>query len=251
MQACKSYMPLFWSRGDSMSKAIRAIITDIEGTTTPLDFVKKILFPFSSKHLNDYVRARIENNEMHKILLAVNNTAKEEFGITLDTTGAIALLQRWIEEDRKHPALKEIQGMMWHDGYKAEAFRGEVYQDVAPSLNQWKSNNILLGVYSSGSVQAQKDLFTFSSAGNLAGLFRYFFDTKIGAKQDVKSYEAIVKTLTLAPSDILFLSDVIAELDAAKAAGMHTIQLVREGTTPGTTHPTAADFHAVSEQMDL
>lgn len=228
---------------------MKLIITDIEGTTTPIDFVKKVLFPFSAKYLEDYVTARLDLNTMQKILMQVSQTAKEEIGMSLDSKAAIQMLLQWIEEDRKHPALKTIQGQMWREGYASGVFTSEVYDDVPPALRRWHDAGNTLCVYSSGSVEAQKDLFKYTNAGDLSGLFRYFFDTSVGAKQEVQSYINILeKTQTIGP-DALFLSDIEAELDAAAKAGIKTIQVLRAGTIPGTRHSTAADFGDVQKMV--
>jgi enolase-phosphatase E1 len=152
------------------------------------------------------------------------------------------ILCRWIEEDRKHPGLKAIQGMIWHEGYRAGAFTPGLYEDVVPVLNRWRRNGLRLALYSSGSEQAQRLLAEHTTDGDLTGLFSNFFDTSIGAKTESASYRRIGQILTLSSKDILFLSDIEAELDAAAEAGFNTTQIVRAGTNAGTAHPVCSNF---------
>jgi enolase-phosphatase E1 len=152
------------------------------------------------------------------------------------------ILSRWIEEDRKHPGLKAIQGMIWHEGYRAGAFAPGLYDDVVPALNRWRGNGLQLALYSSGSEQAQRLLVGHTTDGDLTDLFSNFFDTSIGAKTETASYRRIGQILALSSKDILFLSDIEAELDAAAEAGFNTTQIVRAGTNAGTAHPVCSNF---------
>jgi enolase-phosphatase E1 len=136
-------------------------------------------------------------------------------------------LQGWIDQDRKHTALKALQGLIWEAGYREGDFTAPLYPDVAPALRAWHAAGHGLAVYSSGSVPAQKLLFSHTDAGDLVPLFRDFFDTEIGHKRDADSYRLIADRLDRSPGDILFLSDVVAELDAAREAGMRTVLLDR------------------------
>ena len=152
----------------------------------------------------------------------------------------------WIETDQKVTPLKALQGMVWADGYQRGDFKGHLYSDVAPALRQWKDLGKALYVYSSGSVQAQKLLFGYSDAGDLTPLFSGYFDTHIGHKREAAAYHRIVTELDLPPAAVLFLSDVVEELDAAKQAGMQTLQLVREGTQAGNTHACVTRFDEIA-----
>lgn len=193
---------------------ITYVLLDIEGTTTPITFVHDVLFPFSKRHLKRYVA---------------------------DPERAARLL-RYIEEDRKDPELKELQGRIWQEGYASGELVSVLYPDVKPALEKWKAAGKSLGIYSSGSVQAQKLLFAHTQVGDLTPLFSDYFDTKVGAKRQRSAYERIVKSLGRPAGEILFLSDVTEELDAAAAAHMKTTQLVRPGTAAGTHHPVVASF---------
>jgi enolase-phosphatase E1 len=155
-------------------------------------------------------------------------------------------LEYWIKTDRKHPALKGIQGLLWQAGYEMGEFKGHLYADVLPQLQRWQQEGLCLGVYSSGSVAAQKLLFGFSDYGNINHLFSHNFDTAIGHKQAAESYQNIINQLQLLPSEILFLSDVEAELDAAHTVGINVIQLVRGATIATNKYKTASDFAEVA-----
>lgn len=228
---------------------IKLILNDIEGTTTPISYVHEKLFPYASKHLSMFVKTFADTPQVTKCLLAVNETSKEENGVTLDQQGAIALLQKWIAEDRKHTALKDLQGLIWKQGYVTGELVSELYEDVAPQLRNWHSRKIQLGVYSSGSVEAQKLLFSHTPSGDLSGIFSFFFDTNIGHKRDPQSYKNIGEETGLRPEQILFLSDIVEELDAARSEGFSTAQLIRPGTTPANTHPTCNNYREVDQYL--
>ncbi|MDY7227726.1 acireductone synthase [Hyalangium rubrum] len=222
---------------------IRAIVTDIEGTTSSLRFVHEVLFPYSARHLEEFVLQHLREPAVREQL---HETARLAELDPEDTPALIAQLLRWIAEDRKSPPLKLLQGMLWERGYREGAFQGHLYEDAAQLLRQWQRQGLRLYVYSSGSEQAQKLLFGYSSHGDLTPLFSVYFDTRVGAKREVASYRRIAQELGEAPGNILFLSDVKEELDAARAAGLHTTWLVREGALPAQPlHPVARDFHEV------
>jgi enolase-phosphatase E1 len=213
-----------------------AIITDIEGTTTPIDFVHKTLFPYARARLAAFCAA----DRGRQVLADVPEPA-------LDT------LLGWMDRDEKITALKTIQGMIWDEGYRAGTLKSVIYPDVPPALKRWSQGGLRLFVYSSGSVAAQKLLFGHSDAGDLTPLFSGFFDTAVGPKRDLASYTTICRGAGLAPGETLFLSDVAAELDAARTAGLRTCQLVRaqDGTKPSPDHDTAADFAEVAAKYGL
>jgi enolase-phosphatase E1 len=139
----------------------------------------------------------------------------------------VEVLQGWIDEDRKHTALKALQGMVWSDGYRNADFAAHIYPDAAPALQAWKESGLPLYVYSSGSVPAQRLFFGHSDAGDLTPLFSGWFDTEIGGKREADSYRRIAESIGIAPADILFLSDVVEELDAAREAGLATVLVDR------------------------
>lgn len=218
------------------------ILTDIEGTTTSISFVHEVLFPYSAAQLAPWVRARAHEPRVQAILQDVADTVQREQGVATDIDGQIATLQQWIREDRKHGALKALQGDLWKDGYESGAFTSHVYADVAPALARWRDRGLRMGVYSSGSVPAQRLLFGHTEAGDLRPFFSDYFDTAVGHKREVQSYRNIVRALGRPAGEILFLSDVPEELDAALEAGMQGIQLLRPGTVPAGRHRGAASF---------
>ena len=223
--------------------SVRAILTDIEGTTTSVRFVFDVLFPYARGHLAEYVRAHADQPAVREQLAAVAREAGRE----LDDEAAIAQLIRWIDEDKKITPLKALQGMIWQAGYRNGNFTGHIYPDAVAKLREWHGAGVDLYVYSSGSVQAQKLIFGFSDAGDLTPLFSGYFDTQVGGKREADSYRKIVEEISLPAGEILFLSDIAEELDAAAQAGMQTMQLMREsdGTQATDRHPTAADFNAI------
>ncbi len=225
-----------------MKGKLSTILFDIEGTTTPIAFVHQVLFPYSEKHLASFVRRHADDPEVRACLAGTKETARAERGEQLDDASALVQLELWIKEDRKHPALKTLQGLVWRHGYVAGEFQSAVYVDVKPALTRWKAAGLALGVYSSGSVAAQKLLFKFSDQGDLTPLLSCYFDTAVGGKRDAASYLRILSELGLGGDQVAFLSDVEEELDAAKAAGLHPVQIIRAGTKPSQRHATCKDF---------
>ena len=203
---------------------IKAIVTDIEGTTSSLSFVRDILFPYARANLPDYVRQHQGEPTIKQFLVDTCHEA----GIEFDTEGAIAQLIQWIDQDKKITPLKALQGLIWEAGYKQGDFKGHLYQDAIDNLKAWKKKEISLYVYSSGSVLAQKLLFGHTDSGDLRPLFSGYFDTTIGGKKEADSYRKIAEETGFAGNDILFLSDIKEELDAAKTAGFRTICLTRD-----------------------
>jgi enolase-phosphatase E1 len=221
---------------------IRAILSDIEGTTSSISFVKDVLFPYAREHLADYVRAHVDDAEVRKLIDEVGRVC----GALFDDEQAIAQLIRWIDEDRKVTPLKSLQGLIWEAGYRNGDFCGHVYADAVRKLHEWRERGKALYLFSSGSVYAQKLLFRHTEYGDLTPLFSGYFDTHVGAKQEADSYRKIAETVGLAPRDILFLSDIEAELDAAREAGLKTCHLVRDGSISDRgNHPQARDFDAI------
>lgn len=215
------------------------ILTDIEGTTSSISFVKDVLFPYARRELPRFVRERGDEPEVRRWLDAV---ATEHGAICSDDV-IIETLQGWIDEDRKHTALKALQGMLWRDGYRSADFTAHIYPDAARALRRWHDAGHVLAVYSSGSVAAQKLFFGNSDAGDLLPLFSAFFDTEVGGKREAASYARIADALDRAPGDIVFLSDVVAELDAARDAGLGTVLVDRRGDYPQPRTGAACNGH--------
>lgn len=224
---------------------VKYILTDIEGTTTSISFVHDVLFPYAAAHLPSWVRSHRSEPRVQAVLQQVAETVLAENGMATDEGAQIEWLLHWIRDDRKHPALKALQGYLWKDGYENGAYTAHVYPDVAPALARWHAQGLKMGVYSSGSVPAQRLLFGYSEAGDLQPFFGDYFDTAVGHKRERKSYENIQKALGLPASEILFLSDIPEELDAAQEAGMATLQLLRPGTAASAHHKGVSSFDEI------
>ena len=224
---------------------IKAIVTDIEGTTTSISFVADVLFPYARKRIAKFIVEHAREPEVSAEIAAVRAHINES-AASLEKVGQV--LEKWIDEDKKITSLKTLQGLIWRAGYEDGSLKGHLYPEVAAKLQQWKEAGIQLNVYSSGSEAAQKLLFGFSEAGDITPLFTHFFDTRIGAKRETASYEVIKQTLNLPGNEILFLSDVVQELDAAHDAGLKTMALDRECIGEGFgSHPFVNNF----DQIDL
>lgn len=212
----------------SSKNGIKAILTDIEGTTSSISFVKDVLFPYAYRHLPGFVQEYAQ--EIETIL---NDVRAEENNDGLSDEEVVEVLQRWIEEDKKLTPLKTLQGMIWQAGYEAGELHGHIYEDAVDRLKRWKKAGFDLYIYSSGSVAAQKLLFSNTASGDLTPLFSGYFDTTTGPKLQSESYEKIAAQIGLAPERILFLSDNTQEIEAAAKAGMPVIVLDRDGLQDG------------------
>ena len=215
------------------------ILTDIEGTTSSISFVKDVLFPYARRELPRFVREHGSEPEVRRWL---DQVALENGGLCQDAM-IVETLQGWIDEDRKHTALKALQGMIWEAGYASADFTAPVYPDAVDALRGWHDAGHALAVYSSGSVPAQKLLFAHTDAGDLTGLFSAWFDTTVGGKREAGSYARIVRELGVAASQVMFLSDVVAELDAAREAGLGTVLVDRDTDYPQPRTGEAAGGH--------
>ncbi len=209
---------------------VKYILTDIEGTTTSVKFVYDELFPYFLENID-----RLEDLKSNKVVqeafkAAVHLANKLESRRLKSVPEIIATLKRWCEEDKKITPLKTVQGVIWEQGYQSGEIKGHVYPEVKGEIEKWISKGIKLGIFSSGSVAAQKLLFGNSVQGDLTPFFQNYFDTKTGGKKEVETYKTISEIVNLEPQTILFLSDIVDELDSAQNAGMQTCQLVRPGT---------------------
>jgi len=224
-----------------------AVLTDIEGTTTSISFVYDVLFPYAAGRLDEYCSQPDPGPELADALERLRREHAEEsardasfppFGNGADYA------RRLMAEDRKSTGLKLLQGVIWEEGYRTGALRSQVFPDVFPALTAWREAGIRLRVFSSGSVRAQKLLFAHTEAGDLTPLFEGFHDTTTGPKREAASYAAIAEAFGLPAGEILFLSDVREELDAAAESGMRTGMLVRPGNRPADAggHPVYRDF---------
>jgi len=221
---------------------IKAILTDIEGTTSSISFVKDVLFPYAARALPGFLHEHWASAAVQEQVHAL----REQTGDALPDAEAVnALLQEWIQQDRKDTPLKALQGVIWRTGYERGDYQAHMYPEVADQLRAWRDQGLRLFVYSSGSIAAQKLFFGYSEAGDLTPLFEHYFDTTSGHKQEVTSYRRITDAIGLPAHEILFLSDIVAELDAAQAAGLHTTLLDREGLAPESDHPRVTRFDEV------
>lgn len=237
----------------------RAILLDIEGTTTPIDFVYQTLFPYArqrakrfiAQHHDDAdVRSDIAGLREQRDADARNNLAPPAWrddSVEAERSSAATYIHWLMDQDRKATALKSLQGKIWEAGYRAGELRGEVYADVPQAFARWRNQGRSMSIFSSGSVLAQKLIFGHSTAGDLTGFIRAYFDTTTGAKQQAESYQRIAAALELPSPEMLFLSDVTAELDAAQLAGMQTALCVRPGSKQPSSsrHPIIQTFDEV------
>lgn len=208
---------------------IQWIVTDIEGTTTEVSFVYDILFPYFRSHMDHW--KTVNSDQMNQVLEQTRLLVLEEQSVNLSTNEALFYqLRQWSIEDRKVTPLKTFQGMVWEQGFKSGAIKGHMYPDVKPALQRWLNGGLKLAIFSSGSIAAQKQLFGFSTEGDLTPYFSAYFDTTTGMKRDEQTYQLIVQQLNAPANSVLFLSDIHQELEAAHATGLRTLQLVRPGT---------------------
>lgn len=214
---------------------MNAILLDIEGTTTPIDFVHKTLFPFARGKMRDFVRSR--GLEIQPEIAQLRGEHAEDFNKgdyreIFDESyddSVSAYLQFLIDIDRKSTPLKSIQGKIWQKGYESGELVSQVFNDVPAAFKNWKGSNMKIAIYSSGSVLAQKLIFKYSNHGDLTQFIDAYFDTNTGHKREAESYRKISNELSEKPEDILFISDIVEELDAAFDAGLRTTLAIRKG----------------------
>ena len=218
------------------------VLTDIEGTIADINFVRNVLFPYAREHLPAFVRQHARQPE---VAAQLDATATEA-GLTRDDLDAlINQLLTWIDQDIKATPLKALQGMVWKTGYANGDFTGHLYPDACDRLKTWHQAGIPLYVYSSGSIQAQALYFQYSDVGDIRAWFRGSFDTTSGPKKEADSYRRIAASMGRDPGDILFLSDIVDELDAASQAGLSTAQICRPGNDSRGSHPHFPDLAAL------
>ena len=225
---------------------IRAIVTDIEGTTTDIRFVHNVLFPYARERLAHYLRAG-EHREPVNVLL--NELRGEIHAPAASVDELIETLYKFMDEDRKSTTLKAIQGHIWREGYVNGDFTGHLYPDVVPAMRRWSDADIDIYIYSSGSVSSQKMLFSHSTEGDVSGLLSGFFDTHVGAKRQVSSYRNISMKTGVPVHPLQFLSDIREELDAARESGWKTVQLIRGEPDTQSTHRQATSFDDIHPEQ--
>lgn len=228
---------------EAAARDVEAVVTDIEGTTSSISFVKEVLFPYARHRMEDFIARHGAEEPVRRQL----DTVREAVGAPLGDDEVARVLCGWIDEDRKATPLKALQGMIWREGYERGDYRAHVYDDAVARLRRWHEDGVPLFVYSSGSALAQRLFFAHTTAGDLTPLFSGYFDTTTGPKQNPDSYHAIARAMGRAPAGILFLSDVMAELDAARSAGMATCLVDRAGdpVQPSGHHPVVHTFTAI------
>jgi len=216
-------------------RSISAVLLDIEGTTTPMAFVYDVLFPYARARLGPYLRAHVAEEELRDVLATLRVEWQEDARKNLDpppwaladVPAAARYLDWLMEEDRKSPSLKRIQGGIWESAFKSGELKPDLFPDVAPALARWKAAGVEIGIYSSGSVLAQKLIFR-----DLLPYISAFFDTSVGPKRSVTSYTRIASEFQVPPEQMLFVSDAPEELNAAQDAGMQIALAVRPGNRP-------------------
>ncbi len=223
---------------------IRAILLDIEGTTTPIAFVHEVLFSYARLHARNYLTEHFGSAE----LVADLQKLREEYALDLkqnlqppplvdephdEKIDSIVAYVNWlIDHDRKTTGLKSLQGKIWKQGYLEGTLKAELFADVAPAMERWRRAGLSISIFSSGSALAQRLLFAHTEAGDLTSFIGNYFDTTVGSKTDVESYRRIADALQLPATEVLFISDVPSEIDAASRAGMQTLLCMRPGNQP-------------------
>jgi enolase-phosphatase E1 len=217
---------------------MRCILLDIEGTTTPIAFVHEVLFSYARTHVRSFLEDNIDSDEVRAdlALLREENAADVNEGRypkLLDQAESIARYIEWlIANDRKSTGLKSLQGKIWREGYLDGSLKSQVFPDVPPAFACWHEKGLRISIFSSGSVLAQKLLFGYTEAGDLTKYISDYFDTNVGAKGEAESYRRIAAAMGLRVNEILFVSDVVRELEAAREAGMKVLLSIRPGNAP-------------------
>ncbi|MDA2913470.1 acireductone synthase [Acidobacteriia bacterium AH_259_A11_L15] len=237
----------------------RALLLDIEGTTTPIEFVYQVLFPYARAHVEEFIErhhaspdvsanlVQLRHEHDRDVAAKLNPPPWHEHSSAARLESAVAYVHWLMDRDRKATPLKSLQGKIWEAGYRSGALRSEVYPDVPPAFARWQAQQKSIAIFSSGSVLAQKLLFVHTTAGDLTRFIRAYFDTSSGAKTQAESYRRIAIMLALPPEEILFLSDVTPELDAARLAGMHIALCIRTGPPhpPTPAYPVIHTFNEI------
>lgn len=213
------------------------ILLDIEGTTTPVDYVFEVLFPFARDHVANFLTTHQQDAEVQTDLQWLRQEYESDLaqGLSVsywqgtEATAAVEYIHHLIAIDRKSTGLKSLQGKIWEQGYRDGRLRSQIFADVKPAFERWIKAGKQVFIFSSGSVQAQKLLFRYSEVGDLTGFISGYFDTQTGSKREAQSYHKIADAIGVAPEKILFISDVTAELKAAQSAKMQTLFSVRPG----------------------
>ena len=219
---------------------VRAILLDIEGTTTPIAFVHDVLFSYAREHVREF----LARNPVAEDIALLREERAVDVREGRNPPESIAEYVEWlISIDRKSTGLKSLQGKIWRQGYLEGSLKSQVFADVAPAFERWRERGLRISIFSSGSVLAQELLFAHTEVGDLTPFIDSYFDTNVGKKGDAQSYRKIAEVMGLPPQEILFISDVVAELDAAHQAGLKTLLSIRPGNAP--QHPTIRSFDEI------
>ncbi|HKR13493.1 MAG TPA: acireductone synthase [Pyrinomonadaceae bacterium] len=227
----------------------KAILLDIEGTTTPIAFVHDVLFTYAREHVRDYLvqHANEIDSDITQLREEHARDTEDPPPLTNDIESITTYVNWLIDRDRKSTGLKSLQGKIWRAGYKAGTLKSQVFDDVRPAFERWHSKGLRISIFSSGSVLAQQLLFAHTETGDLTSFIGAYFDTTVGAKGDAESYRRIASNLNLSAEEILFISDVVTELEAAREAGMQTRLSLRPGNQPQTDPDRFQIIHTLDE----
>ncbi len=245
------------------------ILLDVEGVTTDIKFVHNTLFPYARQHLPGYVQRELAagNRFVEKQAQEIVRISEEKDGINVDLSNVPDVILDWITKDRKDPPLKELQGLVWEHGYKSRDFKGHIYDDAYEQIVDWYGQGVPIGIFSSGSVGAQKLLFAFSDHGDISHFFSHHFSSSegvlrasglytpiakaIGTKTSEEAYRNITSALGVSAHEIMFYSDSAEtpdpaknELGPARSVGLQTVHVIREGLLES-THPMIRGFGGV------
>lgn len=238
---------------------IRAVVLDIEGTTTPITFVYDVLFPYARRALSTHVREHVDSPDLRDVLRRLREEWEQDTArgdappawhdqTRDERIAAIIAYAEWLmDRDRKAFGLKALQGHIWKRGYEEGMLHGEVFPDVPEAFARWRAAGMLIAIYSSGSVLAQQMLFRTTAFGDLTEWINAYFDTSVGPKTSPVSYRHIAAALPCPASSLLFVSDTSAEIDAARAAGCAALMCMRSADcqTLAANVDTVCDFRAI------
>lgn len=227
----------------------RAILLDIEGTTTPIAFVHDVLFSYAREHVREFLSANTAASEVALLREEHAVDVKEGRNPPPLAHDSIAEYVEWlIALDRKSTGLKSLQGKIWREGYEKGLLKAQVFADVPFAFARWRAQGLQINIFSSGSVLAQQLLFAHTEAGDLRPFIDGYFDTNVGKKGEAASYHRIAETIRLKAEQILFISDVVAELDAANAAEMKCLLSIRPGNAE---QPRAQQYQSIQNFDEL
>lgn len=240
--------------------SVHCFLLDIEGTVTPLSFVHDVLFPYARIRIREFLKQNRDQEAIQADLAALQEEHATDVsagrtppavpgGKLREQIDSMTSYIHWLmDQDRKSTALKSLQGKIWKEGYERGDLHATVFPDVRPAFERWRKAGAEIAIFSSGSVLAQQMLFSHTTAGDLTSYIGAYFDTNIGPKSDIKSYEKIVTELKRLSGELLFISDSIDELNAARSAGMHTCLSIRAGNRPAngpTSHASITSFDQI------